>query len=195
MSRDAPAPLRPRRSWPAAEPMGHRPVDFGSWHGDWAPWNMGYRDDIVQLWDWERFSSPVPIGFDAIHFAAQHVRHDRTGHRAARGRLLKLSSSPLLTGDGLAAGAPRAPAGAGAVSADAQRPLRAHGSRVASPALHPRARWALDFAERVIAGGDEFRRPGVVSHASPPTPRSPSVAWRLPDARRPRQCHQPRCGR
>ena len=30
-------------------------LDFGAWHGDWAPWNMGFADEGVLLWDWEGY--------------------------------------------------------------------------------------------------------------------------------------------
>jgi hypothetical protein len=54
---------------------------FGGWHGDWGRWNMGMGEGVLKLWDWERYEADVPIGFDALHFAAQSVRpgerHDR----------------------------------------------------------------------------------------------------------------------
>jgi hypothetical protein len=42
--------------------------DFGRWHGDWTPWNMGWAGSRVILWDWERTAAPVPVGFDALHY-------------------------------------------------------------------------------------------------------------------------------
>lgn len=45
-------------------------TDLGSWHGDWGPWNMNWRGDTPQVWDWERFETRVPVGVDAVHFAA-----------------------------------------------------------------------------------------------------------------------------
>lgn len=50
--------------------MNRRLVSFGSWHGDWSPWNMTTTKDGHQVvaWDWEHFDTGVPIGFDAIHF-------------------------------------------------------------------------------------------------------------------------------
>jgi hypothetical protein len=47
---------------------GDRILEYGSWHGDWAPWNMAVVDGQVCVWDWEKFESGVPIGFDALHF-------------------------------------------------------------------------------------------------------------------------------
>jgi hypothetical protein len=40
---------------------------FGSWHGDWTPWNMASTRAGLLVWDWERFTSGVPAGFDALH--------------------------------------------------------------------------------------------------------------------------------
>lgn len=46
-------------------------IEFGSWHGDWTPWNMTISNGRAQVWDWEKFDDDVPIGFDAAHFATQ----------------------------------------------------------------------------------------------------------------------------
>jgi hypothetical protein len=42
-------------------------LQFGSWHGDWTPWNMANTRDGLLVWDWERFRVGVPVGFDAMH--------------------------------------------------------------------------------------------------------------------------------
>ena len=47
---------------------GDQPVRFGSWHGDWGPWNMVWAGDRVRLWDWERFAHGVPYGLDALYY-------------------------------------------------------------------------------------------------------------------------------
>jgi hypothetical protein len=44
---------------------------FGAWHGDWAPWNMANTSRGLMVWDWERFASGVPHGFDALHYWLQ----------------------------------------------------------------------------------------------------------------------------
>jgi hypothetical protein len=44
---------------------------FGSWHGDWSPWNMASTTSGLLVWDWERFASGVPCGFDALHYWLQ----------------------------------------------------------------------------------------------------------------------------
>ncbi len=46
-------------------------LTFGSWHGDWAPWNMTMSGGRALVWDWERFETGVPFGFDAVHFWLQ----------------------------------------------------------------------------------------------------------------------------
>jgi hypothetical protein len=55
-------------------------LTLGAWHGDWAPWNMASRTDTLLVWDWERFTPGVPVGFDALHYALQR------GISAARSR-------------------------------------------------------------------------------------------------------------
>ncbi|HEY1116917.1 MAG TPA: hypothetical protein VGE43_04385 [Acidimicrobiales bacterium] len=49
-------------------------VDLGGWHGDWGRWNMGMGEGGLMVWDWERYDSRVPLGFDGLHFLAQSVR-------------------------------------------------------------------------------------------------------------------------
>lgn len=50
---------------------GDAVIAFGSSHGDWAPWNMTAAGERILAWDWEKFESDVPIGFDAVHFDVQ----------------------------------------------------------------------------------------------------------------------------
>lgn len=53
-------------------------VQFGSSHGDWAPWNMTSTESQVIAWDWEHFESGVPVGFDAVHFDLSEQLFDGT---------------------------------------------------------------------------------------------------------------------
>ena len=64
-----------------------RNLDVGSWHGDWTPWNMSWSRGRVQLWDWERFESGVPVGLDEHHFLinAYTQRHGTTPASLAEG--------------------------------------------------------------------------------------------------------------
>jgi hypothetical protein len=50
---------------------------FGSWHGDWTPWNMAWTRGRAMVWDWERFSSTVPLGLDLVHYLVQCALTDR----------------------------------------------------------------------------------------------------------------------
>lgn len=59
-------------------------LPMGAWHGDWTPWNMASLADTILLWDWERFSAPAPLGFDAVHHRLQAALvHEREEPRAA----------------------------------------------------------------------------------------------------------------
>jgi hypothetical protein len=46
---------------------GEMVFTYGAWHGDWAPWNMMNAGRRLLVWDWERFATGVPLGFDALH--------------------------------------------------------------------------------------------------------------------------------
>ena len=54
-------------------------LQFGAWHGDWAPWNMATLDDTLLVWDWERFTPGVPLGFDALHHDLQQRLNSGAG--------------------------------------------------------------------------------------------------------------------
>jgi hypothetical protein len=41
---------------------------FGTWHGDWGPWNMRATPERLLVWDWERSGDGVPVGLDLLHF-------------------------------------------------------------------------------------------------------------------------------
>jgi hypothetical protein len=50
---------------------GGTALTYGAWHGDWAPWNMARAGRRLLVWDWERFTLGVPLGFDALHYRMQ----------------------------------------------------------------------------------------------------------------------------
>jgi hypothetical protein len=50
---------------------GDAQLALGSWHGDWTPWNMASTSGGLLVWDWERFTDGVPLGFDALHYRLQ----------------------------------------------------------------------------------------------------------------------------
>jgi Phosphotransferase enzyme family len=50
--------------------LGHvrrAPLQHGRWHGDWRRTNMALTRNGCSVWDWERFDSGVPLGYDALH--------------------------------------------------------------------------------------------------------------------------------
>lgn len=49
----------------------------GAWHGDWTPWNCARDRSRILLWDLERFDRPVPLGFDALHYALNEEVRER----------------------------------------------------------------------------------------------------------------------
>ena len=124
-------------------------VDLGAWHGDWAPWNMGWAEGRLQLWDWERWAEGVPLGLDPVHFLAQRVRHDRPGLRAAEDALLG-----ALPGLLPAVGVPAARARLTLVLYLLELAARFLAPEDGSAGTdHPRARWALDLADRLLTEG------------------------------------------
>ena len=70
---------------------------FGSWHGDWTPWNMAFSGGRVLVWDWERFETGVPIGFDAVHYQLQGAV-DRSGAGAQSAAEAALFTAPMTLG-------------------------------------------------------------------------------------------------
>ncbi|WFE24111.1 hypothetical protein O7621_13070 [Solwaraspora sp. WMMD937] len=68
-------PLAGRRLAAAVERLAERfeqvRVEFGHWHGDWVPWNLGRYAGRLVAWDWEHSGPEVPVGFDLAHDAFQ----------------------------------------------------------------------------------------------------------------------------
>lgn len=54
-----------------------RELTYGSWHGDFALWNLAVLPDTVLVWDWERFTTGVPRGYDALHYHFQDATATR----------------------------------------------------------------------------------------------------------------------
>jgi hypothetical protein len=77
------------------ERAGEVELRYGAWHGDWSPWNMAVLPDTLLVWDWERFSTGVPVGFDAVHYELQHrLRTTRVAADAVTATLA--AADPLL---------------------------------------------------------------------------------------------------
>jgi hypothetical protein len=80
---------------------GTTPLRYGSWHGDWAPWNMANLADALLVWDWERFAQGVPLGFDAVHHDLQR-RIQHSGDAAAAVEATVRAAGELLAPFGVA---------------------------------------------------------------------------------------------
>lgn len=130
--------------------FGAREVVMGSWHGDWAPWNMGTAAGRVQVWDWERYSDAVPWGLDVAHFLAQRVRHD-SPVRAEQEQVYRDQLPRVLRSAG-EHGPEQDPTIVllAYLVTICLRFASAEGGAASVPP-HARAVWALDLAERVLA--------------------------------------------
>jgi hypothetical protein len=86
----------------------HVSVPTGSWHGDLNAGNVALVAGPCPVWDWERFETDVPVGFDLLH-------HEL--HRA----ITEAGVAPAEAATGLLADAPGtlSPLGVGPVAADA----------------------------------------------------------------------------
>jgi hypothetical protein len=77
------------------ERAGTRELSVGSWHGDWSPWNIGRHQGRLQAWDWERFASSAPVGYDAVHHRAQLLWRDHAVPEACRSALVGAARAML----------------------------------------------------------------------------------------------------
>ncbi|GII88814.1 hypothetical protein Ssi03_68040 [Sphaerisporangium siamense] len=83
-----------------------RPAGGHAWHGDFAPWNMAPGPDgRLLVWDWERFETGVPLGFDALHHFFQRALKRMSPEVAAAACLAQ--ALPTLAPFGLSAGQAR----------------------------------------------------------------------------------------
>ncbi len=65
-----------------------RRLPVGAWHGDWNPGNCAVVRDRVLVWDWERYETGVPAGFDALHLCLQSAIGSGADPSAAAGRMM-----------------------------------------------------------------------------------------------------------
>lgn len=71
-------------------------VPSGPTHGDFTPWNCFAGPRGVSVWDWERFATDRPIGWDALHYAVSLALRDRSTRaelRAVRRRADELTEA------------------------------------------------------------------------------------------------------
>jgi hypothetical protein len=80
---------------------GTAKMTFGCWHGDLTPWNVANTRAGLLVWDWERFTTGVPVGFDALHYWLNE-RVVRPSQDPAAAALRCVSEAPrLLDGFGV----------------------------------------------------------------------------------------------
>ncbi len=66
---------RLRRAGDALErTVPRRGVPTGPTHGDFTPWNCFAGPHGHSVWDWERFATDRPLGWDALHYAVSLAR-------------------------------------------------------------------------------------------------------------------------
>lgn len=121
---------------------GDTVLRFGAWHGDWTPWNMSWERSGVLVWDWERYATGVPIGFDILHF---QLRIDMARAGATTGVLAKLGQQAptLLHHSGVVR--PQTPAVLALYLLELCQRFTAAAYGGTGEPLRPRAQWLLDF--------------------------------------------------
>jgi hypothetical protein len=76
---------------------GNTEISFGAGHGDFTPWNMWWTQSGLLVWDWERFSTTVPVGADLEHYRLQEMLLvEKVDHATAARQLVANSSTPLI---------------------------------------------------------------------------------------------------
>jgi hypothetical protein len=112
--------------------------DFGSCHGDFGPWNMATDGGVVEVWDWERFATSVPVGFDAAHYRTQEAFASSIEPGAAWTGMVD-AVSPLLTTLGL--DPDRASIAGGCYLLAICSRYRSDAAEAPTPTLRRRMRW------------------------------------------------------
>jgi hypothetical protein len=69
---------------------------FGTWHGDWGPWNLRATAGPLLVWDWERSADGVPLGFDLLHFGFQTALQGLRRPPAAAAAMARDRAAPQL---------------------------------------------------------------------------------------------------
>jgi hypothetical protein len=83
-------------------------LQTGCWHGDLNPGNLSDAGTRLQVWDWERFETGVPVGLDLLHHDLQRDVTVRGHAPATAARRLVESAPQTLAVLGVPAAAARA---------------------------------------------------------------------------------------
>ena len=84
---------------------GSTRLAFGTWHGDWGPWNLRSTPGRLLVWDWERSADGVPLGFDLLHFGYQTALQGRGQPPATAAATARDRAAPQLASLGQRPGA------------------------------------------------------------------------------------------
>ncbi|RNL82837.1 phosphotransferase [Halostreptopolyspora alba] len=78
-------------------------VPFGAWHGDFTRWNIAATARRAFVWDWERLTFGVPVGFDALHYELNECVQAgvRPGVQQWLDRGIRLLRDPLMANAGI----------------------------------------------------------------------------------------------
>lgn len=75
---------------------GQERLCFGQSHGDWIPPNMSIAaDGTMNVWDWERSSTGVPVGVDSMQFLVYLALHRARFGRHSPDGLLRAGADAL----------------------------------------------------------------------------------------------------
>ncbi len=138
---------------------GDHELELGAWHGDWGHWNMALDGDVVQIWDWERFDTDVPVGFDALHYEAQGVRPENREFADQQQRFLQSVPDVLAQ-----FGQPRAGSDVVLALYLVEMSIRYAEalSHAKTPRLKGRSEWAMHTLEEIVSGATApLRREGA----------------------------------
>lgn len=91
---------RSRSPGPWLRELDRLPTDVvlrtGAWHGDLNPGNVALSRHRCPVWDWERFESDVPVGFDLLHHDLQEsITHRLVPPATAVADLLRSAPAAL----------------------------------------------------------------------------------------------------
>jgi hypothetical protein len=126
-----------------------RPMAVGCWHGDFGPWNMARGGDgMLEVWDWERFETDVPVGLDAAHYRVQIALSDETDPASVWPVLLR-EVKAVLTATGADPGDAARVAGWYLLSICAR--YRHDAGDDPNPALRRRVTWLMAVADIAAA--------------------------------------------
>ena len=93
-----PVAARLRVAAAAVEARADSGLVLGAWHGDLTPWNAAAVADDLLVWDWERYESGVPLGYDLLHHRMAVLTRVQGRSHAEAARLVVATATDVLSG-------------------------------------------------------------------------------------------------